>query len=399
MNVRCQSCETVYRIDPLKVPVEGVHARCTVCSAVIPIERVTEENAPATDRPMTPHALTTEDRVAHALGDAFIPAPAEDEAIVGDMDMTVPEMSEETREAERTSERQAVESMPGIIMPPSEDDLDEEPASPAVSGSVESVPDVDAESDTVPIEPITPRVSRPFVPPSDLPFARPTLEPVEPRIRPTAPVFRPTPGQPPRTPIAAPPPLSSSPSVTPPVKPFRPSVRPPVTAPASTPTPPVSAPTPPVSAPTPPVSAPTPPVSTPTPPVSTPTPPMATPPSVGPAATVSPIEPVPPVPSPSASSDASAPAPLTRPVNPFLSKNPGQRARRLARALISDMIVYQPEKRQKALEDGTLADAFDEEIKKSWQEYVDQVGEDQANSTSYFNDALNDLLADGEKMF
>lgn len=63
------------------------------------------------------------------------------------------------------------------------------------------------------------------------------------------------------------------------------------------------------------------------------------------------------------------------------------------------MIVYQPDKRQRALQDGNLAEAFDEEIKKSWQEYVEQVGEELANSTTYFTDALNDLLADGDKVF
>jgi hypothetical protein len=32
-----------------------------------------------------------------------------------------------------------------------------------------------------------------------------------------------------------------------------------------------------------------------------------------------------------------------RPINPFLHQDPQQKARRLARALVSDMIVYQPE--------------------------------------------------------
>jgi hypothetical protein len=90
---------------------------------------------------------------------------------------------------------------------------------------------------------------------------------------------------------------------------------------------------------------------------------------------------------------------LKRPVNPFLSKDPKQKARRLARALVSDMIVYQPQKRQEALEAGTLKEAFDEEIKKSWEEYVEQVGEDLANSTEFFKEALNDILAGGHEVF
>ncbi len=71
----------------------------------------------------------------------------------------------------------------------------------------------------------------------------------------------------------------------------------------------------------------------------------------------------------------------------------------MARALISDMIVYQPDKRQRALAEGNLKEAFDDEIKKSWEEYVEQVGEELASSTNHFNDALNDILADGRSVF
>jgi hypothetical protein len=63
------------------------------------------------------------------------------------------------------------------------------------------------------------------------------------------------------------------------------------------------------------------------------------------------------------------------------------------------MIVYQPEKRQQALDAGNLKEAFEEEVKKSWQEYVEQVGEELANSTSFFNEALNEILAGGQKVF
>src|SRR5438132_4394278 len=37
MNVTCPSCETVYRVDPAKVPAGGVRARCAVCSNVFPV--------------------------------------------------------------------------------------------------------------------------------------------------------------------------------------------------------------------------------------------------------------------------------------------------------------------------------------------------------------------------
>ncbi len=96
---------------------------------------------------------------------------------------------------------------------------------------------------------------------------------------------------------------------------------------------------------------------------------------------------------------APAPAAGAKPVNPFLAQDPRQKARRLARALVSDMIVYQPDKRQRALKEGNLKQAFEEEIKKSWEEYVVQVGDDLANSTTFFTEALNEILAGGQKVF
>jgi len=82
-----------------------------------------------------------------------------------------------------------------------------------------------------------------------------------------------------------------------------------------------------------------------------------------------------------------------------MAQDPRQKARRLARALVSDMIVYQPEKRQQALRAGNVKEAFDEEIKKSWEEYVQQVGAELANSTPFFNEALNEILAGGQRVF
>lgn len=63
------------------------------------------------------------------------------------------------------------------------------------------------------------------------------------------------------------------------------------------------------------------------------------------------------------------------------------------------MIAYLPQKREEALRDGTLKQVFREEIKKSYQEYVDQIGREFADTTTHFQDALNDLLAGGQKMF
>lgn len=88
-----------------------------------------------------------------------------------------------------------------------------------------------------------------------------------------------------------------------------------------------------------------------------------------------------------------------RPINPFLSRDPALRAKRLARALVSDIVAYHPARHAEGLRDGTLKTLFRDEIKKSYDEYVDQVGREFASSTTHFQDALNDVLAGGKKLF
>ena len=114
--------------------------------------------------------------------------------------------------------------------------------------------------------------------------------------------------------------------------------------------------------------------------------------------------PRPPAPSrPPSASAAIAPATsdggARRPLNPFLSKDPNQRAKRLARALVSDIITYHPAKHAEGLRDGTLKQLFREEIKKSFEEYIAQVGQQLAESTTYFQEALNEVLGAGKKIF
>jgi hypothetical protein len=129
--------------------------------------------------------------------------------------------------------------------------------------------------------------------------------------------------------------------------------------------------------------------------------------SIGAATTTGPARPSaapaavsssPPAPAPQASPSAS-PAPTRTPINPFLANDPHAKAKRLARALISDLVTYFPQKRQDGLRDGTLKQLFKEEIQKSYEEYVAQVGKEFAESTPHFQEALNDLLAGGQKVF
>ena len=98
-------------------------------------------------------------------------------------------------------------------------------------------------------------------------------------------------------------------------------------------------------------------------------------------------------------SGSGTPASGRRPINPFLNADPGQRARRLARALVSDLVAYHPQKREEGLRDGTLRQLFRDEIKKSHEEYVEQVGRELADGSPHFQDALNDILGGGRKLF
>jgi hypothetical protein len=143
--------------------------------------------------------------------------------------------------------------------------------------------------------------------------------------------------------------------------------------------------------------------------------PVAAPPAA--AAPMAPVMPTAPVASPPAPPAApAAPAAPTRtsgpaqrttaavggaraPINPFLANDPNQKAKRLARALVSDIVAYFPEKHQEGVKNGTLRELFREEIKKSYEEYMDQMGKEFADSTTHFQDALNDVLAHGAKVF
>lgn len=207
------------------------------------------------------------------------------------------------------------------------------------------------------------------------PAAPPAAQPA-PResVRPPAPSVSAAPAAPPPPPM---PPAASPASTTSGAAGSQPTGYPPPAAPAATPRP--------AAAPAAPAAA-------------APSPAIPRPAAAAPASAPRPAAPaaVPPTPAP-------PPRPAvptgSRPVNPFLSQDPALKARRLARALISDMVVYHPAKRQEGLRDGNLKDLFEDEIRKSWEEYSDQVGKDVADSTPYFKEALNEILAGGRQIF
>ncbi len=188
-----------------------------------------------------------------------------------------------------------------------------------------------------------------------------------------------TPAEPTPTPVVAPPvaPVTVAPATPSPAAPI--VVPPP--APAAAARPPMASPPPPPAPVTPPA-------------VTSPVVPLDALP------TAEPPRPADPPPSPPAAPAPSSDAGATgRYSNPFLQQDPATRARRLARALVSDLVVYHPEKRQRGLVEGNLKDLFAEEIRKSWEEYTEQVGEEIATTTPYFTEALNEILAEGNAIF
>jgi len=202
-----------------------------------------------------------------------------------------------------------------------------------------------------------------------------------------------SPAAPPAPPAPPPVPVTAAPAHAPPPAPSMPVMAPPAAPrPVGTPLQPAGAA--PAGAPRP--AAPPRPFA----PKASSAPPTPTPPAPAPARATTPAAPPLPTRAPAAPV-AAAPRPATpgRAVNPFLSQDPALKARRLARALISDMVVYHPGKRQDGLRDGTLKELFEEEIKKSWEEYAEQVGREVADSTPYFKEALNEILAGGRQIF
>ncbi len=105
---------------------------------------------------------------------------------------------------------------------------------------------------------------------------------------------------------------------------------------------------------------------------------------------------------PEAPAASPSPAPTGTPIPAGLSpedQSKHEKARRLARVLASDIAIYNRDKRDRGIREGNLVAMLGYEIKKSWEIYKERVGSEFANSTAYFRDALNEMLADGKKIF
>ncbi len=332
MNATCTSCQTVFRVDPVKVPAAGVRARCSVCSGIFWV-RVTEL-VPAAAAPVAARPAPVSE-----------PTPAEAAAAVD------------------STHHEALTSPFGESF----DDWHARTTAPAAADAIEErrsrEPEIPAPWPEFPPEPVAP-----VVPPvvESAPPAPVAAAPKAAEFPPVPPVVT--------SPSLAPPAVGGTPPAT---RPFESAA-----AVSDTALPPIA---PPVTAPRTPI-APAVPGSIARAPAAA-VPPLSTPfPAAAPA-----------MPRPAAAAPAAGARKVR--VNPFMSQDPSAKARRLARALISDMVVYHPAKRREGLQRNTLKSLFEEEIKKSWEEYVDQVGRELAESTPYFHEALNEILADGQTLF
>lgn len=75
------------------------------------------------------------------------------------------------------------------------------------------------------------------------------------------------------------------------------------------------------------------------------------------------------------------------------------RARRLAKALASDLVLYNKARVEQGLKDGTIAELLGPEIRRSWDYYCQQIPKHIIDSTDYFKEQLNTIVGKGMKIF
>jgi len=74
-------------------------------------------------------------------------------------------------------------------------------------------------------------------------------------------------------------------------------------------------------------------------------------------------------------------------------------AKRLAKSLAKDLLLYHKDKVEQGLREGNLAKLLGEEIKKSWSFYKKSVDPEILSTSNYFKDALNEIIGKGRKIF
>lgn len=76
-----------------------------------------------------------------------------------------------------------------------------------------------------------------------------------------------------------------------------------------------------------------------------------------------------------------------------------ERARRLAKALASDLVLYNQDKVEEGLREGTLAKLLGSEIRRSWEYYNQQIPKHIVEGSDYFKEQLNKIVGKGKEIF
>ncbi len=95
ISVSCPGCGTDFRLDASKVPPEGLRARCSVCSAAIPVRHLPEDApaiSPTGDRPPAPEPQPT--------GAGVSPSPGPQPDNPPPLAMTLPDAPDEPPEVQ-----------------------------------------------------------------------------------------------------------------------------------------------------------------------------------------------------------------------------------------------------------------------------------------------------------
>jgi len=74
-------------------------------------------------------------------------------------------------------------------------------------------------------------------------------------------------------------------------------------------------------------------------------------------------------------------------------------AKRLARSLVKDILLYHGDKVEIGLKQGNLAHLIGDEIRKSWKYYKDSFPLEKTGGVNFFKNALNEIIGKGKPIF
>jgi hypothetical protein len=77
-------------------------------------------------------------------------------------------------------------------------------------------------------------------------------------------------------------------------------------------------------------------------------------------------------------------------------KDPYERAKRMARLIIRDIVLYNKDKIAEAIKNDSLFDALEKELEEGRKYYEKNVDPAVASQTSYFDEAVVDILVKGQ---